>query len=107
MKRTPLKRSTKPIKRTKRVNPASVKRKAQQGERRAVRRAVLERDPICRYPECTAESTDAHEIHRGSMRAMTYLDIEQIKGLCRQHHDYVTGNPQAAHDLGLALWSWE
>ena len=36
-----------------------------------------------------------------------WLDPELCRAGCRECHDFVTRNPQAAHDLGLALWSWE
>ena len=108
----PLHRTTRltsitPLQRRKGVNPMSQRREDERPERDACRAVVLERDRICVYPGCRSESTDVHELHRGAGRHADYLDPEKCRGMCRLHHDWATREPLAAHELGLACWSWE
>ena len=124
MKRTPLQRRTglkpsgKPLQRTtglprshSALKPFSEKRRQERPERDACEAEVLARDPICCFPGCRFASTEVHELQRGQMRALTYLDPDKCIGLCgflgANHHFWVTTHPQEAHDLGLAKGSWE
>lgn len=124
MKRTPLQRRTglkpsgKPLQRTtglprsrSALKPFSAKRRREQPQRDACEAEVLARDVLCRYPGCRFASTEVHELQRGQMRALTYLDPAKCIGLCgflgANHHQWVGEHPQEAHDLGLAKWSWE
>jgi hypothetical protein len=111
VKRTPLRRtvgltSRTPLHRRTGVNPVSKRRQAERPQRDSCRAIVLERDGTCRYPGCRAESTDVHELHRGAGRHADYLDPESCRGMCRPHHDFVSLNPNAARELGLALRNW-
>ena len=93
------------------LRKVSEKRRQERPERDACEVEVLARDPICKFPGCRFASTEVHELQRGQMRALTYLDPEKCIGLCgflgANHHQWVGEHPQEAHDLGLAKWSWE
>lgn len=56
--------------------------------------------------ECSG-GLEVHEVTRRSVRPGSHLDDDQTMVLCSAHHRWVTENPLAAHDLGLARWSWE
>lgn len=117
MKRTPLRRLTpltarprEPKPRT-RVKPVSDRRRSEAPARAQCRAVVLSRDRECRgygtLIHCTKTSTEVHELGRGAYRQTCYLDPELCIGLCHSCHAWVTGHPDGAHNLGLALWGWE
>ncbi len=54
-------------------------------------KAVLARDPICFYPNCSKPSTNPHHIHSRRYRG-TRWDIENGVGLCSAHHTYSAGS---------------
>jgi hypothetical protein len=102
-----------------RLKPMSAKRRKEVTTRAKVRVEVLARDPYCmardkhlvwpsgKVTVCLGRSSQVHELMRGKMRADCYLNPDMCLGLCSECHSFVTLNPNAAHDLGLALWSWE
>jgi hypothetical protein len=87
--------------------------------REACREAVLRRDRNCQafylhllWPSgkavaCQGLSSQVHELKRGKMRRDCYLDPARCIGLCAPCHQWVTENPKAAIELGLALNSWD
>jgi hypothetical protein len=99
--RTALPRATKPL-------PAhSAKALAARPARDACRAEVLARN-AGRCVRCNAcPATEVHELHRGQLRAVTYLNPSLCLGLCRDCHSWITTHPQAAHADGFAKWSWE
>ena len=92
MKRTPLKRSTKRIKTRDRKIPDSV------------RAEVFTRDMGCVAQRLVAEvrcsgTLDAHHV---LMRSQGGQDtVENLKVLCRAHHEWVHRNPARSYDLDL------
>ncbi len=98
------------MKRT-RLKPVSDKRRARLNLRRQTRNHVLQRDQyVCQArhaPGDCAGVLDVHEKIRRSQWAAGIYDVDNCVTVCRRHHEWITGNPQAAHDLGLVLWSWE
>ena len=90
----------------------SARTKRDEPARAECREIVLARDRVCRGQRltpvrCAGVATDVHELKRGSARRSVYLDPDMCIGLCRPCHDWVTANPNAACELGLALKSWE
>lgn len=92
----------------------SAKRRRDLPARNQCRTQVLERAGGMCEMRCTDPcrsrpnpATDVHELKRGASRSECWLDPEKCLAACRECHDFVTCNPKAAHDLGLALWSWE
>ena len=66
--------------------------------------------PSCEWPRCTRLADDVHEaLTRG--RGGSITDRENVRALCREHHDFVTFTPEselgAAYDLGLLRHSWD
>ena len=73
------------------------------------RRQVLSRDVQCRGQRvgCGVWATEVHELGRGAYRQSCWLDPELCIGLCSFCHRWVTQNPEAAVEAGLALWGWQ
>src|SRR6185437_2648910 len=85
----------------------SAKRARENRERKRVLREVFDRQDG-RCARCaTTGPLDGHELLRRSQHRAGITDADLIVGLCRRCHDWVTRNPQAAHDAGWAMWSWE
>lgn len=113
MKRTPLKRSTVPLKRTP-LKRISKRRQAEVPVRQAVRAEVLARDVTCRAFAAGApglcwhpvgEPLDVHEIVRRSRWAAGYLEPSNCLAVCRGHHDWIglnDGPNGEARRLGLS-----
>jgi hypothetical protein len=107
MQRTRLERRTGMPPRVKPMPRMSKRRRRERPIRRRVEAEVLERDAVCCFPGCNAPSVQVHELQRGQMRVATYLDKRKCRGLCAEHHRFVTDNPEEGHRLGLVYWSWE
>jgi hypothetical protein len=92
------------------IKPVSDKRRAENRERRAMadRRWPDRRDGtvMCEVPGCTFPADDLHEPKFRS-RLGSPTDPENTIPVCRQHHDWIHAHPKEAHDLGLAVHSWE
>ena len=103
----PLRRNT-PLKRNKRLNWASEKRKAELPLRNAVREDVLERDmykcvAIDLVPQVQCWGPlDVDEIKPRGLGG-DWLDPDNCQVLCRAHHDWKHLNPREAKDLGLYI----
>ena len=111
LKRTPLKRSTKPIKQR------SKKREKLYESRRPFVAGLLAEFPWCQACEVFAahdskvtfvrrKSVDVHELVRRSQGG-SILDKENCITVCRPCHTRIGNYPQLAFDLGLAKRSWE
>ena len=74
-----------------------------------VRQVVLDRDGGCRArllaPGRCSGHAEVHHLRRRSQGRSD--DPANLIAVCSGHHAWITANPQAAHDLGLARWSWE
>ena len=53
-----------------------------------------------------ARSQDIHEV-KTRARGGSITDINNLRAVCRKCHNWITGNPQEAHDTGWLKWSWE
>jgi hypothetical protein len=114
IRRTPLKRGSKPIRRT-RLRARSAKRAAIAPKRAALVEQVLAERPVCEFPTilggvavrmCHRQSTDVHEpLSRG--RGGSILDKRNTLAVCREHHDWIHDHPNKAHELGVLHHSWE
>ena len=73
-------------------------------EWKALRAAVLKRDPICRMPGCTARSTIPDHIvprRRGGADTMSNL-----RGVCHACHNRITAHGQAMRPKGCDAQGW-
>lgn len=111
LKRSPLKRSTKPIKQK------SAKREVADVERRIFVAMMLNKHPYCVACPLFAEhdglvtyarrpSQDIHELVRRSQGGSVVDEMNCI-AVCRPCHTRIGNFPQLAVDLGLARRSWE
>lgn len=118
-RREPLKRSTKPLKRsqlrrpTKSIAQYSPSRRTEIPARSAVVEYVTRRDRgACQakdrvgHVRC-AGPLDPHEIIPRSAWRLGYLDPTNIIMVCRAHHDWIGDHPKVAHLRGLHGFSWE
>lgn len=62
-------------------------------------KAFLAVHPLCEFPDCRCKSRDVHHV-RGRVGSLL-LDERFWKAMCRQHHDWINRNPDAARELGL------
>jgi 5-methylcytosine-specific restriction endonuclease McrA len=111
IKRTPIKRGTKPIaKRSKKTESAYVER------RKLVERILLE-NPFCQACAVFAQhdgksiytqnqSHDVHELVRRSQGG-SILEDENVIAVCRPCHTRIGNYPKLAFDLGLAKHAWD
>lgn len=111
LKRTPLKRSSKPIaKRSKKTEALYV-------ERREFVSRILSENKLCQACPVFAQhdkvatfihrpSVDVHELVRRSQGG-SILDENNVIAVCRQCHQRIGDKPQLAFDLGLAKHGWE
>lgn len=53
-----------------------------------------------------AKSVDIHEV-KSRARGGSILDESNLRAVCRKCHNWITCNPQEAHDTGWLKWSWE
>lgn len=121
MKRSPLKRSTKRIKRTPlaRIGRRLNSKKA---ERADVVANVRARDKTCRFDAFVDQATrepwnfpdikcwsilDVHEIIPRSAWPDGELVEENCVLICRRHHIWIDQHPELAHEIGLHGFSWE
>lgn len=79
----------------------------------AVKRRTLRRDGYrCQAAEVVPHvrcrgRLDPHHLKKQSTSPSTRLDDDNVRWVCRGHHDWIEANPVAAHEVGLVLWSWE
>lgn len=103
--RTPLKR-TGQLKRGKPLPLVSKKRAAQIRVRRAMLLAKYPGIVLCEVPYCNRVADDAHEPLTRA-RGGSITDPENVKAVCRPHHDEITfEEPEWAYDLGFLAHSW-
>lgn len=111
LKRTPLKRGTSQLKRT-RLNPRSAKRIAEAPLRAEVRAEVLGRREGCygkdRVPEvkCRGE-TYVHERWQRSISPGSHLRAEMAVEMCGAHDHWLCNNIAEAHERGLLMHSYD
>jgi hypothetical protein len=89
------------------IKPVSDKRARLNRQRTEVLRPIREAQQWCARCGRTGCGLDAHELVRRSQYAAGVIDENVIVLLCRDCHDWVTVNPEAAHAAGWTLWGWE
>ena len=113
IRRTPLKRSTKPIRRVSKKRAKEMRSYAQK------RKAFLDMHPICQVwlKESGATETPsamcclllhgvgprATEIHHREGRGRNYLNEETWLAVCRQNHERIHNNPSWARANGFLV----
>lgn len=50
---------------------------------------------------------DGHEVIQRSVRPGGHLEPDNIRLVCRRHHEWLERDAGLAHELGLLKWSWE
>lgn len=95
MKRTPLKRSTKPLKRTL-LAPVSKKRKKILTDYTALRKEYLSIMQQCE--RCGVRKS--RDIHHTEGRGSNTNRIETWRAVCRPCHDWIHANPSQAREEG-------
>ena len=104
--RTPLHRG-KPLERKTPLPQVSRKRAREIRERRAMLQAKYPGITLCEVPFCNRGADDAHEPLTRA-RGGSITDPENVKAVCRPHHDEITfEEPEWAYDLGFLVHSWE
>jgi hypothetical protein len=93
MKRTPLR-------------PRSKKRAALYVQRRRLVAEVLAAHPVCEVPWCIHPATDIHEPLTRA-RGGSITDPENVKAVCRMHHDLIHLEPEWAYEFGFLVHSWD
>jgi hypothetical protein len=93
MKRTPLKTRS-----AKRIREDRVRAKV-----KADRYAL---HPICEVPWCAHPSEDIHEPLTRA-RGGSITDPENVRAVCRMHHDLIHLEPDWAHEYGFLRHSWD
>lgn len=62
--------------------------------------------PVCEVPHCTNESTDPHEPLTRA-RGGSITDRNNLRMVCRLHHDLIHAEPEWAYELGFLRHSWD
>lgn len=50
---------------------------------------------------------DGHEVIQRSVRPGGHLEPDNIRLVCRRHHEWLERDAMLAHELGLLKFSWE
>lgn len=96
-----------PLKRKTALRRQSVKARSQVAQRRKVVALVIERDGLLCYGHTVLPilhcfgPLDPHEIVPRGRRPGGHLDPDNVRMVCRAHHDWAHGNPYAATAVGL------
>jgi len=101
MKRSPLKRKTrlkrsaKPLKRTP-LSPVSKKQQKRLQDYSVVRKAYLEEHPVCE----ACGQREATEIHHKEGRGSKTADPTTFMSICRRCHNWIHAHPNRAREEG-------
>lgn len=97
MKRSPLKRASQPLRRS-RLSPISNRRRVELGHYTRLRKSFLADRPTC---ECCDRrpSTDVH--HKLGRTSGNYLRVSTWLAVCRECHTYIHKFPKLARAFGL------
>lgn len=130
MKRVPLRRSTKPLKRT-RLRPVSERRREVNAERARLQeeawgprpwKCAFERYVLAAMcvgsvtvndarslPQCHGPVAGHEKLSRSraGRTDANLLNVADQEPLCSLHNEWVESNPVLAHVMGLARHSWE
>lgn len=85
----------------------SKKRAAEIRQRRAMLEAKYPGIVLCEVPFCNQVAIDPHEPLTRA-RGGSITDPENVKAVCRPHHDEITfEEPDWAYELGFLVHSWD
>ncbi|MER6942541.1 HNH endonuclease signature motif containing protein [Nonomuraea sp. NPDC000554] len=105
-RKTPL-RSAGNLERATPLRKQSKKRQQENRERRRVVDAKYGTGLVrCEVPGCTSLADDAHEVLTRA-RGGSITDPDNIRAVCRPHHDEIGTEPVWAYELGFLRHSWE
>jgi hypothetical protein len=104
--KTPINRGESRLARTP-IRRQSKKRQAENRERVQVLKAKYGLAPVrCEVPGCVREANDAHEVLTRA-RGGSITDPDNIRAVCRPHHDEIGAEAPWAYELGFLVHSWE
>lgn len=95
IKRTPLRRSTKPI------NKVAKRRAKQNGTYERLKKQFLKENPVCMFEGCEAPTQVLHHA-AGRIEELLY-DQRYFRNLCHVHHDFVENNPEYAKEHNYSV----
>lgn len=113
MKRSGIKRGTKPLERRTRLRPIGRRRRRELAAWAVVKADTLTRDAgICQAAHLVPQVAcygplDPHHIAKRSTTPEARVDPENVVWVCRRHHYWIDVNQLEAHGLGLHRPSWE
>lgn len=97
LKRTPLKKATKPI------NKVSRKRKEENSVYLKLREVFLKEHNICEAGlECKPKTISSDVHHKKGRAGHLFLDVTHWLAVCRKCHDWINTNSAKAIELGLS-----
>ncbi len=106
IRRTPLKRSQKPIPKQSKSPVRAERMRLYEIAKDEARLELLTAQglsmfdiPRCQWPGCKGDAVDPHHTH--GRRGTNLYDKSKIKFLCRRHHNQTHHDPKAARALGL------
>lgn len=119
-RRTPLARGASVLRRV-RLRPQSDKKTDPQraaaralvlGMRRSIARDTCEAAALvphvaCWHPASARTPLDGHEVIPRSVWPDGDLSVDNVRMVCRAHHDWIGEHPDEAHAVGLHGYSWE
>ena len=94
------------MKRTGGLRPRSKKTAARYVERRKLVAFRLATFPVCEVPWCLNPSDDVHEPLTRA-RGGSITDPDNVKAVCRMHHDLIHLEPDWAYEFGFLKHSWD
>jgi hypothetical protein len=115
LKRTPMKRTSAPMKRT-RLNPVSDKRREVNAKRKEAMLAHFGKSETWKcmgqdkFPHKCFGEINGHEIlsrARSGQSDANLLDMNGIITICNWLNSYIEDNPTWAHEMGFTKHSWE
>lgn len=89
----------KAAKRKEPVKKVSMKRKRDASVYTRRKAAFFKANPVCCFPGCKKPTSDLH--HSRGRAGSLFLDERFWKALCRDHHNWVGENMDAAREMGL------
>lgn len=101
LKRTELKRSTKPIKKGKKPRPISSKKMIINAEYKVIRDEYMGDHPVCEVKGCMQPSEDNH--HRAGKIGKLFTDKRYFLAVCRYCHGEIHNNPGKAYEDGYMI----
>lgn len=87
------------------ISPRSPKRILEDIEYKVKRKDYLEKHPMChialKIANCTQYAVDIHHLYSGKDKGAHYNDFDNVVGLCRTCHRYITDHPDVEKELNL------